>query len=113
MARRRSPASRSPAQRTRAPAGSAAPPRGSLSSCSRSWLQHVRVVGHDLEAVVRADRDVLEPYAAVARAIQARLERDHVTRDKIVADPPEVRPLVHLEADPVAQAVEEAAVEHF
>src|SRR5919197_4154784 len=80
-------------------------------SCSRHEV--VRVVRDHLVTVVRDDDDVLEPYAAVAGAVQAGLDRDHVTGNEIVPVSSHIRELVHLEADAVAEAVEEAVLEHL
>src|ERR671937_353943 len=80
-------------------------------ACSRR--QVVRVVRDHLVTLVRDDDDVLEADAAVARAVQAWLDRDHVTGNEVVPVSPHVRELVHLEADAVAEAVEEAVLEHL
>src|SRR6185437_3124690 len=45
-------------------------------------LEVVRVLRHDLDTVVGDDRDVLEPHAADALPVEARLEGDHVAGDE-------------------------------
>src|SRR5205807_132524 len=91
----------------------------SMSVTGRSWAR-TAILSPSFSApagrppaVVGDEQDVLQPDAAVARAIQAGLERDHVSGDEIVADDRQPRALVHLEADAVAEPVEEAAVEHL
>src|SRR5919206_395182 len=49
---------------------------------------------------------------AGAGAIEPGLDRDDVPGEELVADPPERRLLVHLEADPVPEAVVEALGQH-
>ena len=108
-------AERSPAPRTRAPAGSSAPRRDSVSIV---WSLSVAVkppgrtgTGQHLAAAVGDEDEILEPDAAERRVIEAGLERDHVAGDELPArHAAQVRPLVHLEADAVAEPVEEAAV---
>src|SRR5581483_5854602 len=67
----------------------------------------------DLDAVLGDDRDVLEPDAAPAAAVETGLEGDHVAGDEVVADAAERRALVHLEPDAVAERMEEAVLEHL
>src|SRR3954468_9839791 len=81
--RRRSTAARSPALRTPAEADTSAPPAAWCRS--RSRLQLVRVVGDHFGAGLGDEQDVLEADAAHAGAVEARLERDHVALDEIVA----------------------------
>src|SRR4051794_28777890 len=76
-------------------------------------LHSVGIVGDKLEPVLGDDRDVLQPNTAHARSIEARLDRDHVAYDEIVAASRHGRRLVHLEPDAVAETVEEAAREHL
>ena len=69
--------------------------------------QHLGAVGGD-------EDQILEPDAAVAVAVEPRLERDHVALDERLAlDPADAGPLVHLEADAVAGRVEVAVDERL
>src|SRR6185312_6247907 len=86
------------------------PPRVDCAECSRTdgpfvnrsamrlRREVVRVPRDELGPVVGDDEDVLETDAAEAGAIEARLERDHVAGDEVVAGAREIRLLVHLEA---------------
>ena len=52
--------------------------------------------------------------AAVAVAVEARLDRNHVARDERLApDPAQAGPLVHLQPDAVAGRVEEPVLQHL
>src|SRR5690349_9274271 len=74
--------------------------------------QVVRVVGQVLRPVRRDEHEVLEADAAVARAVEARLDGDDVARaERRLGDQPEAGLLVHLEADAVPEPVEEAVRE--
>src|SRR5262245_2455167 len=74
----------------------------------------VRELRQRLAAVVGDEHEVLQPAAAEAGAVEPRLDREHVTGDElVVAGHAEHRLLVHLEADAVAERVEEAAVERL
>src|SRR4051794_15352098 len=73
----------------------------------------VREVGQQLAAVVRHEHEILEPAAAPAGAVEARLDRDDVARDQLARRTAEPRLLVHLEPDAVAERVEEAVLEDF
>src|SRR5262249_61966453 len=53
------------------------------------------------------------PAAAVAVAVEARLDGDHVAGDELAGSAPEARLLVHLEPDAVAERVGEAVLEHL
>src|SRR5215204_1727208 len=72
----------------------------------------VRKIRQCLAAVVGDEHEVLEPDAAVALAVAAGLERDHVARLQRVAPAAEAGPLVDVEPDAVAEAVEEAVAQH-
>ena len=74
-------------------------------------LQVVGEVGQQLGAVLGDEHEVLEADAAEVLAVAAGLERDHVAGDQRVGRAAEVRPLVDLEADAVAERVEVALVE--
>ena len=65
-------------------------------------------VREDLAAVLADEHEVLQPAAAVALAVAPRLHRDHVTRHERVRHAGEMRPLVDLETDAVAERVEVA-----
>ena len=66
-------------------------------------LELVREVGQDLGAVLGNEGEVFEPDAAEALPVEPRLDGDHVTGDEpVVAEPADVRLLVHLETDAVA-----------
>src|SRR3954454_2740985 len=84
-----------------------------LEAPSSLRLHSIWIVGDELEPVFGDDRDVLEPDAAHARAIEAGLDRDHVADDEIVTAAGHRGRLVHLEADTVTEPVEEAAREHL
>src|SRR5215211_7681287 len=80
----------------------------------RLRLQVVREVREVLGAVLGDEHEVLEPAAAEALAVEAGLERHHVTGHELRdAAASEVRRLVHLEPDTVAETVEEAVLEHL
>src|SRR5438067_1876470 len=71
--------------------------------------QLVREVRQRLAAAAGDEREVLEPHAAIALSVGARLERDDVAGDQlVVAGAAEARVLVHVQADAVAETVEEA-----
>jgi hypothetical protein len=65
----------------------------------------VTILGHEDQ--------VLEAQAAVAAAVEARLDGDHVAGNEVLTRAAHVRQLVDLEADTVAEAVEEAVLEDF
>src|SRR5436190_19519726 len=73
----------------------------------------VRVIGEDLRAVLGDVHEILEAAAAVAVAVEARLDRDHVARDELAGASAESRLLVYLEPDAVAERVVEAVPEHL
>src|SRR5215510_1887318 len=79
----------------------------------KSGLEVVRVVRENLAAVVGDEHQVLEPAAAVAVAVEAGLDRDHVARNELPGGAAERRLLVHLEPDAVAERVVEAVLEHL
>ena len=81
-----------------------------LSPAARSGLETVREVGQDLAAVVRDEHQILDANAAPPAPVEARLERDHVADDELVADAAHARRLVDLEPDAVAEAVIEPFV---
>ena len=70
-------------------------------------------LGQHLRAVLRHEHEILEPDAAVAVPVEARLERDDVARDELAVDAADTRLLVHLEPDAVAGGVVEAVPEHL
>src|SRR4051794_10144983 len=80
-----------------------------LPPCLRRQL--VREVRQRLAAVLGDEHQVLQPHTAVALAVGARLERDDVAHDQLVTRAAEPRLLVHVEADAVAQTVEEPIAE--
>src|SRR5438105_9241252 len=70
--------------------------------------QLLRERGQHLEPVVGDDREVLDPDPADAAQVDAGLDRDDVAGGEDVARlPVEVRALVELEADAVAEPVAE------
>src|SRR3954471_22931228 len=73
--------------------------------------QVVREIRQDLASSFGHDDEVLEPTAAEAAPVAARLERDHVADHELVAEPAEVRAPVDLEPDAVAEPVEVAVLE--
>src|SRR3954452_9814383 len=73
--------------------------------------QVVREIRQDLASSFGHDDEVLEPAAAEPAPVAARLERDDVAHEQLVADPAEVRALVDLEADTVAEPVEVAVLQ--
>src|SRR5262245_30502518 len=126
MTARRSRGARSPAPQNPVTAGSAAPRGGACrsSDCSlrspyrdlprfrRLRRQVVWEPRELLGAVLGDDDEVLEPAAAEAGAVQARLEREHLAAQQLlVPDHPEHGELVHVEADAVAERVEEPLLE--
>ena len=85
-----------------------APEASSRHPDRRSEL--VRKVRQGLAAVLGDDDEILEPDAAEALPVAAGLERDHVAGDERVARAAEVRALVDLEPDAVAERVEVAVL---
>ena len=86
--------------------------------CHTPGLAAQRSYGYSrqrLAAVLGDQQQVLEAHAADALdALDARLDRDHVSRDeRVAAGEPEAGRLVHLEADPVAEAEVEAVRERL
>src|ERR671918_2211505 len=86
------------------------PGRGANGRLGR---QVVRVVGEELAAVLGDEDEVLQAAAAEAFAVEARFDGEHVAGHDLVAVPAQAGQLVHLEADAVAEAVEEALLEHL
>ena len=80
--------------RTRGRARTAAP-RGSIVSIAvlrrHGLFEVVRVVREHLVAVLGDEDEVLEAQPAVARAVQARLDRDDVAGNQVVADAAQAR----------------------
>src|SRR2546425_522270 len=86
----------------------------SLATLLRLRLEVVRIIRQDLGPVVRHEHDVLEPNAPIARAVEPGLDGDDVAGDEgLLRDAPHARRLVHLEADAVAERVEEAVLERL
>src|SRR5262245_16531807 len=114
---RRCPAARSPGRRSPPAAGSAAPRAGSSRSRAgrtpRLGSELVRVVRQQLGPVLRDEHEILEPAAAVAAAVEPGLDRDHVALDQLARIAAEPGLLVHLQPDPVSEAVVEAVLEHL
>src|SRR5437763_12506334 len=111
---RRSPAARSPGPRTPRTADSAAPRRRACRCPATSRLEVVRVLGQVLGAVLGHEHQVLQADTAVALPVEAGLDRDDVAGDELlVGDEAEVRLLVHLEPDSVAEPVEEPVGERL
>ena len=75
--------------------------------------KRVGVRGQHLGPVVGHEDEVLEPNAAVALPVAARLDGDDVTGDERAAREVERRVLVHVEADTVAEPVEEPVEQHL
>src|SRR5436305_184846 len=82
-----------------------------LAKETRLGLQIVRILGQQLGPVLGHEHEILEPAAAVAVAIQAGLDRDHVALDELPGVAAQPGLLVHFQADAVAQAVEEPVLE--
>src|SRR5215211_8312285 len=72
----------------------------------------VRKIRQRVAAVLGDDDEILEPDAAVALAVTARLERDHIAGLQRVGGAAEPGTLVDLEPDAVPEPVEEAVAEH-
>src|SRR5438128_748406 len=105
---RRSPAAHSRALRTRVSADSAAPPTDTCR-CPGSRREVVRVLRQVLGALLGDEHEVFEAHAAVALAVAARLDGDHVARpERVLRREAHAGLLVHLEPDSVAEPVEEA-----
>src|SRR5579863_2116602 len=118
--RRRSRVARLPAPQTPAAAGSAAPRAGGCRSrrCSpRRDLRRLRleVVGEARQILGTAlgdQRQIFEAHAAEAPAVETRLDGDDIAGDELFAPGhAQARLFVHLEADAMAEAVEEAVLE--
>ena len=109
---RRDHSDRAPSIRARhsRPAGRRAiRPSGPGRDALRYGARLVREARQRLGAVLGDEHEVLEAAAAEARAVEARLDREHVAGDElVVAGHAEHRLLVHLEPDAVAERVEEA-----
>src|SRR4051794_3942912 len=75
--------------------------------------QLVRKVRERLAAVFGHEHEVFEAHASVALAIAAGLQRDHVAHHQLVPRAAEPRLLVHVEADAVAEAMEEAVAQYL
>src|SRR5690348_11115720 len=74
----------------------------------------VRVLRQVLVAVGCDQHQVLQPHAAVALPVAARLDGDHVARPQLLlGGAAHTRGLVHLEADAMPEAVEETLVERL
>src|SRR5882724_12203290 len=82
-------------------------------TCTSAWrsAQLVGEVGEDLGPVLRDEDEVLQAHAAVALAVRPGLDGEDVTGDQHVGAAAEAGRLVDLEADAVAEAVEEALVQ--
>src|SRR4051794_7064946 len=78
-----------------------------------SGLEVVRVVRENFAPILGDEHEVLEPAAAVAVAIQARLDRDHVACDELAGASAEPGFLVYLEPHSMAERVVEAVLEHL
>src|SRR6185312_11975599 len=114
---RRCRAARSPERRSPRAADSAAPRAGSSRSRAgrtpRLGSEVVRVISQQLGPVLGHEYQILEPAAAVAAAVEPRLERDHVALDEHARIATQPRLLVYLQSDAVAEAVVEAVLEHL
>src|SRR3954470_5358455 len=76
--------------------------------------QAVRMRRQALGVIVRDQYEVLEPYAAEALAVRARLEGEDVAGDeRVLLDLAEDRALVDLEPDAVSERVVEALDERY
>src|SRR6266516_5638048 len=101
-----------------APAGRspAPPPRqetGKRAHSLKLRLEVVRVFRKRLGAVLGHQHEILEPDAAEAVAVEARLDSDHIAGDELAGPAAERRLLVHLEPDPVTERVVEAVLQHL
>src|SRR5919199_4439600 len=68
----------------------------------------LREAGEDLGVIPGDDDEILDANAALARDVDPRLDRDHVSRlERVLRLGPEHRRLVDEDAEPVAEAVAE------
>ena len=79
------------------------------------WYEIVWKSRQVLGAVLGDEHEILEPDAAEARPVAARLDRDHVAAPRAARCRRKARArlLVHLEPDAVAERVEEAVLERL
>src|SRR5690349_14721080 len=87
------------------------PRTGTVPGSLRPDLQVVGEVREDVAPALGDDAEILEADAAEALAVDARLDRDDVADHQVVAGEAHVRGLVHLDADAVAEPVEEVLIE--
>src|SRR6266536_1718574 len=78
-----------------------------------SGREVIGILGQVLRAVLGDEDEILQTHAAEALPVETGLERDDVTGDEVARSAAEPGRLVHLEADAVAEPVEEAVVEHL
>src|SRR5438552_8710570 len=96
------------------PLGSSTRSRRKQTKPAALRLEIVRILRQVLGAVLRHEHEVFEPHAAEALAVAARLDGDDVARaQRLLGSEAHPRRLVHLEPDPMAEAVEEALVERL
>src|SRR5207248_1403232 len=90
------------------------PPRERAEGERRSRSEVVRVVREILGTVLGDEDEVLEAAAAEPRVVEPGLDRHDVSgHERVATCEAHARLLVHLQPDAVAEAVEEAVLEHL